>query len=739
MFCSKGYSSLKAKRHHFGGIILKYFKKLDSKIAIAILTALSALFLTIILNQFYNIELDIPISNWGGDDTWTYKNAKTIADTGWLFYNPYLGAPFDTNYLGFPVMTTCNFDYFILKLLILLTGDYIVALNLQYILLFPLIAIISYFVMLQLNINKYLAYCGSLAYSFTPYIFSRGILHLNLSQYQFVPLTILICFWLRQDDYFVINKKFFKNYKNIATLIFIILLSNNGEAYYPFFSCFFIIAVGIIRSLNTLKIKDFFKSLAIVLLIAFCLLGTLIPTFMNPQTNAAIRGIGDAEVYGLKIIQLLLPNKVYDIPAIDNITSRYTTNFPLINENYCSFLGIVGSVGFIILICCLFIKPHLVKNLRYLRQLADLNIVAILLGTIGGLGSIIALLITPMIRGYNRISIFISYFSILAVLIIFEYLLEKFKKKKIIILGILFLFTLNFLERTPVHNIDYDLGKSEYYSDKDFVEMIEASVSENAMIYQMPYHGSLGSGNTNNMKEYDLLKGYLYSDTLRWSHGGMTGSNADLWNKELASKSTIDRIKILSILEFEGIYIDRRAYTSEEITQLELELNQLLNIAPIYSNNGNLEFYNMNDFNKTYKKLYTKDEWIHMQNGVLDCLNWKNGAYDIEHNEHCEQRWLESTAELLINVNGNYATTREIEFTISTPTSENNSMTMEVNGIVYCYNLSSEPINIKETLLLNPGENTIKLHTDAKKIDTPDSRNLYMLLTNFKWNVLSLK
>lgn len=718
---------------------MKYLKKLDSKIAIAILTALSALFLTIILNQFYNIELDIPISNWGGDDTWTYKNAKTIADTGWLFYNPYLGAPFDTNYLGFPVMATCNFDYFILKLLILLTGDYIVALNLQYILLFPFIAIISYFVMLQLNINKYLAYCGSLAYSFTPYIFSRAISHLNLSQYQFVPLAILICFWLQQDDYFVLNKAFFKNKKNITTIIFIILLSNNGEAYYPFFACFFIISTGIIRSINVFKIGAFIRSLVITLLIAISLLATLIPTFLISQPSAAIRSTGDAEIYGLKIIQLLLPNKLYNIPAIDNVISSYSTIFPLINENSSAFLGVIGGLGFVILIISLFIKPLLVGKLQHLNQLADLNISAILLGTIGGIGSIIALLITPMIRGYNRISIFISYFSILAVLILFEYILKNFKKKLILICGILLLFAFNFFERIPIQNVDYTLGKAEYNSDKNFVRMIESSVSENTMIYQMPYHIALGGGNVNSMSDYDLLKGYLYSDKLRWSYGGMPGSNSDLWNKELTSKSMEDRIKILSILEFGGIYIDRRAYTPEEMAQLEKELNHLLNITSIYSNNGNLAFYSMKEFNKTYKKLYTEDEWIQMQNEVLDCFNWKRGAYGIEYNEQGEFRWLEDTAELVININGNDTVTREIEFTISTPTSESNSMKMIFNDISYCYNIGSEPITIKETLHLSSGENIIKLQTDAVKMNTSDSRNLYMFLTNFKWNNLSLK
>jgi hypothetical protein len=42
---------------------------------------------------------------------------------------------------------------------------------------------------------------------------------------------------------------------------------------------------------------------------------------------------------------------------------------------------------------------------------------------------------------------------------------------------------------------------------------------------------------------------------------------------------------------FAGIYIDRRAYTSDEITALESELKEIIGHAPSVSENENLSFF----------------------------------------------------------------------------------------------------------------------------------------------------
>ena len=54
----------------------------------------------------------------------------------------------------------------------------------------------------------------------------------------------------------------------------------------------------------------------------------------------------------------------------------------------------------------------------------------VLLGTIGGLGSMFAFFVSPMLRAYNRISIFIEYVSILAVALLVNELIRVIKDNK---------------------------------------------------------------------------------------------------------------------------------------------------------------------------------------------------------------------------------------------------------------------------------------------------------------------
>lgn len=42
---------------------------------------------------------------------------------------------------------------------------------------------------------------------------------------------------------------------------------------------------------------------------------------------------------------------------------------------------------------------------------------------------------------------------------------------------------------------------------------------------------------------------------------------------------------------FEGIYVDRRAYTEETLTELETTLEKSTGSKPLVSDNGNLSFF----------------------------------------------------------------------------------------------------------------------------------------------------
>ena len=388
-------------------------------------------------------------------------------------------------------------------------------------------------------------------------------------------------------------------------LFFTFLIANNGIAYYPFFTCFIFLVTAISKLLKTGKIRQGLRGIIATVMVCFFVVISILPgkiyTLINGSNSAAIdrSGFEQAELYGLKIAQLFMPVNGHGL--YDKYIDYYNDAAFLVNENSTAYLGIIGMIGFIILGLWLFARRDgkdgiLSKRLGYL---SELNIAMVLLGTIGGIGAMFAFFISPMLRGYNRISIFIEYVAIFAVALCMDRLVEVINAKKKLkgvliyivygVFGLACIFSI--WEGCPnLATPPYDTIREEYASDKDFVESIENQLDEGAMVYQLPYHEYPEFGPVNDMWDYHLYVGFVHSDTLRWSYGSIKGREEDTWNKNVSEMSYGDMVKYLKEQDFAGIYVDRRAYLDEEFLELKTGLEGAVGGSFISSDNGNLYF-----------------------------------------------------------------------------------------------------------------------------------------------------
>ena len=99
-------------------------------------------------------------------------------------------------------------------------------------------------------------------------------------------------------------------------------------------------------------------------------------------------------------------------------------------------MGVLGSAGFLFLLGYLLFRPretappHLAHPFPLLTHLSVLNLAAVLLATIGGFGSLFALLVWAQIRGYNRIIVYIAFFSIFALCLLFDYTAQRYSQQR---------------------------------------------------------------------------------------------------------------------------------------------------------------------------------------------------------------------------------------------------------------------------------------------------------------------
>ncbi|WIH89665.1 hypothetical protein NEI02_08110 [Brachyspira pilosicoli] len=550
--------------------------------------------------KLYNYQLGLPIFVEQGDLLHMYMIAGEIYHEGWFpVITDRLGYPFNGYFGTFPVYLFINTEVLLMKIISLFGfNSFIDIFNIAYILIFPISSIIAFYVMRNLKISIFVSIIGALSFAFLPFVFQR-IPHYFLAAIYFIPLTILLCIWLYEDDsIFKLNKSFFKNKKNIFSILFIILIANNGASYYQFLSCFFICIVALYKFLKYKKLNKIYSSIIALILLIFFYGINYLPLLIYKKNNFINvdipRNFVGAEVYGTKISHLLLNTKLFP---------QYYSQAILVNENSTAYLGIIGIIGFIILILCLFIDSNRCDS--RISLLSKLNIGAVLFTTIGGFSSLFAFFITPMLRSYNRISVYIAFVSILS----FSLIIDKYFTKRNLIFYISFVILLSFSLYDQIPNIDFNNKEKakSFVMNKDFIKNIEMSIPEGSAVYQYPTHPMIDAyPPVNGITHYEELIGYLFSDKLKWSAKGDYGREENKWYDEVSKLDPLDFLNEISYAGFNGLYIDKRLFEDQDyINNFQREVEAILNIKPIIHDNNNIFFYSLVDFkNNSLDKNY---------------------------------------------------------------------------------------------------------------------------------------
>jgi phosphoglycerol transferase len=286
---------------------------------------------------------------------------------------------------------------------------------------------------------------------------------------------------------------------------------------------------------------------------------------------------------------MLVPMMHHRVPALAKFSSSYYEAAPLVTENVTACLGLVASAGFLILLAWLLGLRWQTTRDPTMTALSAMNVCCVLLATMGGFCSLLAFGVSPVIRCFNRISIFIAFFALLAVLFAFEKLRERWGAFGWGF-GLVLLVGLGLADQTSGFFVPpYAQSAASFHSDENFVRRIEAKVPAGTMIFQLPYmpfpEGPPG--------EMALLRGYLHSKTLRWSYGAMTGRETDNWIKTtVLADGNLQRIfQVLTEKGFKGVYVDRQLL--RDYDKIEGWLKQKVDAAPIESEDGRLAFYTM--------------------------------------------------------------------------------------------------------------------------------------------------
>ena len=510
-----------------------------------------------------------------------YNFAKNIEDTGWWLSNPRFGAPGGQLLYDFPLTEVIHLA--ILKLLIFLGLNWYMSVNVFFILTFPLTAIVSLYVMRKMGIKIYIALPLSVIYAFIPYHFFRGVNHLFLAGYFTIPFTVLAAYRLTIND----------PPSNIQTILLGFVIALSGP-YYAFFSCFFILTGLLIGLSKGFERKLVYKAGLLLFSLAFFFTLSLLPTILYNQKygenlNATVRVSADTEVYGLKLIQLLLPIEDHNLSFFNKITKQYLAYgfSTTVNENQYSSLGAISSIGFLILIFWVMFKPAWLKLEDSLKAklnfLGTLNLVAILLATTGGFSLIISTYLNPTFRSVNRVSIFIAFFALVAL----GFLLQNIKKAKWALFFAWIILPVALFDQISQGTMRNFLNKPEdYHKLVEYVQQVEESAGENGKIYTLPF-GQYPEGN-----DKKIMKVALLTNTVSFSAGAERWRATSFWQYRVSQMDTKALLENIINEGFTGLLIYAPQYSSEKIAEIE----QTLQTSPITSFDNEFRFYNLRKY-----------------------------------------------------------------------------------------------------------------------------------------------
>jgi len=497
------------------------------------------------------VDLHTPLAS-AGDAAASQYMIKTTLDHGWYTRNPDVGAPFGANMYDFAIPEPTHF--IVVRGLGLISNDPFVVFNLFYLFSFVSAALAGWWAMRFLGMERPLAIAGAFLFTVLPYHFLRQG-HLFLAAY--FAAAIFAAHAVRLALYRAPHVRDELHVTAISLLL--LAIAAGGGIYYAFFGCMFIAAGAVLGAIHSRRTEPLRIGAIYVAVVVGVVALSLLPNalyYLAEGTNPSVaqRLPQEAEIYGLRITQLLLPSNAHRLAWFSTLTTAYDSQTPLINENQTASLGFLAGGGLVVAMALGLFGAH--KRFPRVAAAGTLALVGILFATIGGFGSLFALLVTPELRALNRISVFIGFLAILSALLLARHVFGT-RPAAIALIAIGFMIVGGF-DQIPTRvgtRVD-PLFKQQ----QPFYDRIAATLPAGTAVFELPYMYFPENPKTAGLMSYDLFEPYLRTRGLRWSFGGIHDRPSDIWNEEAATLSGPDLVGALSGAGFGAIYLNRRGY-----------------------------------------------------------------------------------------------------------------------------------------------------------------------------------
>ena len=563
---------------------LWYYLKKEWKIYLPL--ALLCYFAALFAAEGFGFKL-LPVFDWPyisfKDGLSLLSNLKRM-DEGSFFLNARVGWPEGTQVYDFPQTEAVN--YFLMKILLMLTGGIYSAFNLFVLGTFFVNFIASYAVCRAFGLNPALSFLCAFAYDFVPFHFLR-FEHAIYTNYALIPVFVYV-------GYQLFNGNVISGVKAKIAYGLLMILCAGFVVYYSFFGCVIFLISGACGFFKTRDFKVVKTTLFLIGMIFAGFILNLLPNIIyviehHANSLAAGRSPVFTEIFGLKLIEMYLPSLIHRAPALQNMANMYYATQKMLLETHASPLGLLGVCGSLVTFVYVLYMSSSRKTDSRLVYLSVLSLFLIIYANVGGFSAVFSYMISPAIRSVNRISVVLAFLALLTLFVFIQNLSAKIKMPCFchwLLYAVLFGIIL--WDQFPAKHL-FDKPQN-WENDKAYFAKIEEIMGDEKGLYQLPFIPYPEGGALNDLADYTMFDAFIHTKNLKMSYGGMKGRNGSVKLWVLSTLPISDQIQKAKELGYGGVMVYTKGY-EDNGKEIIGRLREIFGKEPIGDENETHAFF----------------------------------------------------------------------------------------------------------------------------------------------------
>ena len=347
----------------------------------------------------------------------------------------------------------------------------------------------------------------------------------------------------------------------------------------------------------------------------------------------------------------------------------------------------------------------------------------VIIGVSGGLGTAIAMLVTPQVRVYHRIYVYIYCLVILSLCLMINKIFSAKNKSKILlyiisVLMVLFhLYDMGYITESMFSREPYNSAAADrYYSDKAFSDQISNLYPDKVKILYLPYYefpeGATDSG-LGNYSGGVMLRMFNYDITTNF--GTIYGTEEDAYAQIKYDSDDVEHIlSFAANEEYDAIFLDKKALDIE--SHIRGDLIAELDEAPVIESDD----YALFSLDKSQLSICKSNQAA----GIF----FEKGFYPQEENDKQEYRWADKECELRIVTSNNDDNKLRLSFDICSY-DKPSTITITGCGVDKTIDISTD-YSHEEVILDLSKDNKLFITSSADSVDV--GRNINFAITNWE-------